>query len=334
MLHKSKIRLGISLGDVHGIGLEIIFKTFKDQSLFDICTPIIFGSHKICSDYKLAIEEKKISSNDIRSIQDLKEKNINILEKESYNHKIIPGEPSVNSAKIAFDSLKDACEALEKKEIDVLVTAPIDKYQVRKSVPDFIGHTEFLESRFEGDSLMIMLSDKMKIAFVTGHIALKEVTDAITQDKIIQKAQKLNESLKVDFKISIPKIAVLGLNPHAGENGMLGIEETDIIIPAIEKLKKDRNISIYGPFPSDSFFTKEKLKLYDGVLAMYHDQGLIPFKALSFSKGVNFTSGIDVIRTSPVHGVAYDISAKNIANEESFKCAVISAIEISNFRNS
>ena len=334
MPHKSRIQLGISLGDVHGIGLEIIFKTFKDQSLFDICTPIIFGSHKICSDYRLAIQEKNISFNNIKSIKDLKEKSINILEKESYDHNIKLGKPSINSAKIAFDSLENACKALEKKEIDVLVTAPIDKYQIRKSIAGFIGHTELLENKFSGDSLMIMLSESMKIAFVTGHIALQNVSGAITKDKIIQKAQKLNESLKVDFKISNPKIAVLGLNPHAGENGMLGIEEKDIISPAIEELKNNSNISIYGPFPSDSFFTKEKLKLYDGILAMYHDQGLIPFKTLSFSKGVNFTAGIDVIRTSPVHGVAYDISAKNIANEESFKCAVISAIEISNSRNS
>jgi 4-hydroxythreonine-4-phosphate dehydrogenase len=320
------------LGDVHGIGLEIILKTFKDQSLFNICTPILFGPHKICSDYTQAIQEKDMSFNKIKSIKEFKDNSINILEKESYDHNIALGEPSVNSAKIAFDSLENACKALEKKEIDVLVTAPIDKYQIRKSVAGFIGHTEFLENRFRGDSLMIMLSESMKIAFVTGHIALQDVSRAITKDKIIKKAQKLNESLRLDFKISNPKIAVLGLNPHSGENGMLGEEENNIISPAIDKLREDYNISVCGPFPADSFFTKEMLEAYDGILAMYHDQGLIPFKTLSFSKGVNFTAGIDIVRTSPVHGVAYDISAKNQANEKSFKCAVIAAIEIFNSR--
>ena len=218
--------------------------------------------------------------------------------------------------------------------IDTLVTAPIDKYQIRKSVPNFIGHTEYLENQFEGKSLMVMLSEKMKIAFMTGHIPLNEVSKNIKEDKIINKTIQLNNSLKKDFKISNPKIAVLGLNPHAGENDMLGIEESTIISPAIKHLQTKENIVAEGPFSADSFFTEEKLSKYDGIIAMYHDQGLIPFKGLSFSNGVNYTAGLNKIRTSPVHGVAYDISGKNTANSNSFIAAVNAACQIYISRNS
>jgi len=201
-------------------------------------------------------------------------------------------------------------------------------------VPNFIGHTEYLENQFEGKSLMVMLSEKMKIAFITGHIPLNQVSENIKEDKIINKTIQLNNSLKKDFKISNPKIAVLGLNPHAGENDMLGIEESTIISPAIKHLQTKENIVAEGPFSADSFFTEEKLSKYDGIIAMYHDQGLIPFKGLSFSNGVNYTAGLNKIRTSPVHGVAYDISGKNTANSNSFIAAVNAACLIYISRNS
>ena len=328
MLSNNKIKLGISVGDLHGIGLEVILKTFQDNKILQKCTPIIFGPYSICCDYKNILEEKKITLNKIDSIKNLDPDKINILENKKYDHKLSIGIPSIQSGLIAFDSLSDSCKALEKNEIDVLVTAPIDKYQIRKSVNDFIGHTEFLESKFSGSSLMMMISGIMKIAFVTSHIPLSEVPNNITEEKIINKTKRLNKSLITDFNIPKPKIAVLGLNPHSGENGMLGKEEDVIITPAINNLNKKHNVIVEGPFSADSFFTNDNLKLYDGILAMYHDQGLIPFKALSFSEGVNFTAGLNVIRTSPVHGVAYDIGATCSANEQSFKSAVISACEI------
>lgn len=334
MLSNNKIKLGISVGDLHGIGLEVILKTFQDHEILQKCTPIIFGPYSICYDYKNILKEKRITLNKIDSIKDSDPDKINILENKKYDHKLSIGIPSIQSGLIAFDSLSDSCNALEKNEIDVLVTAPIDKYQIRKSVNDFIGHTEFLESKFSGSSLMMMISGIMKIAFVTSHIPLSEVPNNITEEKIINKTKRLNKSLITDFNIPKPKIAILGLNPHSGENGMLGKEEDIIITPAINDLNKKHNVLAEGPFPADSFFTNENLKLYDGILAMYHDQGLIPFKALSFSEGVNFTAGLNVIRTSPVHGVAYDIGATCSANEQSFKSAVISACEILKTRSS
>ena len=334
MLQKSKIKLGISVGDLHGIGLQVILKTFQDNKILQKCTPIIFAPYNICCDYTNIVEEKPITLNKINSIQDLHPNKINILENKKYNHKLSIGIPSKQSGLIAFDSLNDSCKALEKKEIDVLVTAPIDKYQIRRSINNFIGHTEFLESKFVGSSLMMMISSIMKIAFVTGHIPLSEVSTSITKEKIIEKAKRLNNSLITDFNILKPKIAILGLNPHSGENGMLGKEEDHVISPAINTINKKYNILAKGPFPADSFFTNTNLSLYDGILAMYHDQGLIPFKALSFSDGVNFTAGLNIIRTSPVHGVAYDIGATGNVNEKSFKSAVISACQILKTRDS
>ena len=266
--------------------------------------------------------------NKIFSLDKIVENKLNLLENKNYNHKVHLGIPSKESALISYESLLHATSELKAKKIDALVTAPIDKYQIRKSISNFIGHTEFLEQNFKGESLMIMTSDVMKMALVTGHIPLNKVSEEVSTEKIIEKTKQLNYSLKQDFSIQNPKIAVLGLNPHAGENGMLGIEDSTLIEPAIQKLNKEFLLDVVGPFPADSFFTKENLSKYDGILAMYHDQGLIPFKTLSFSKGVNFTGGLNIIRTSPVHGVAYDIVKENSANEESFKQAVITAYQI------
>lgn len=331
MSKKKKIKLGVSIGDLHGIGLEVIIKTFKDPLIMRRCIPIIFAPYNICLEYKKLLQEDNILFNKIDSINNAEGDQVNILESTIYNHNLSIGNPSEVTGEIAFDSLKNACNYLKKKEIDILVTAPIDKYQIRKKIPDFIGHTEYLESKFSGSSLMMMVSKAMKIAFVTGHISLLNVPKNINEKKIIDQTIRLKNSLQSDFNIQNPKIAILGLNPHAGENGMLGDEEKNIISPAIKILNEKYNILSFGPFPADSFFSENNLNSFDGILAMYHDQGLIPFKTLSFSEGVNFTAGLNIIRTSPVHGVAYDIGGKKIANENSFKSAVVSACRI--FKN-
>ncbi|MGY8931344.1 MAG: 4-hydroxythreonine-4-phosphate dehydrogenase PdxA [Flavobacteriales bacterium] len=328
MVNERKIKLGISIGDLHGIGFEVIIKTFKDPLIMRKCIPIIFAPYNLCLEYKNLITEDNTSLNKIDSINNAEADQINILESTIYHHNLSIGKPSEASGEIAFDSLKNACIYLENKEIDVLVTAPIDKYQIRKKIPNFIGHTEYLESKFSGSSLMMMVSKAMKIAFVTGHISLLNVPKNINEKKIIDQTIRLKNSLQSDFNIKNPKIAILGLNPHAGENGMLGDEEKSIISPAVKILNEKYNVLSFGPFPADSFFSENNLNSFDGILAMYHDQGLIPFKTLSFSEGVNFTAGLNIIRTSPVHGVAYDIGGKKLANENSFKSAVVSACRI------
>ena len=327
-MREQKTIVGISVGDIHGIGIEIIIDAFTQSNLLEKCIPIVFCPHQIFIDYLKLINSVNSVISFIKSFDDVKEHKINVFQTEEFQHKVELGKPSKDSALIAYKSLEISSAYLKNQMIDSLVTAPIDKYQIRNSISDFIGHTEFLERNFEGESLMIMTSDVMKIAFVTGHIPLNKVSKEISTEKIIKKTKQLNHSLKQDFNIQKPKIAVLGLNPHAGENGILGIEDSTLIEPAIKKLNKEFLLDILGPFPADSFFTKDNLDKYDGILAMYHDQGLIPFKTLSFSKGVNFTGGLNIIRTSPVHGVAYDIVKENTANEESFKQAVITSYKI------
>ena len=333
-MREQKTIVGISVGDIHGIGIEIIIDAFTQSNLLEKCIPIVFCPHQIFIDYLRLINSVNSDISFIKNFDNITENKINVFQTEEFQHKVELGKPSKDSALIAYKSLEISSAYLKNQMIDTLVTAPIDKYQVRKSLPNFIGHTEYLENQFEGKSLMVMLSEKMKIAFITGHIPLNQVSENIKEDKIINKTIQLNNSLKKDFKISNPKIAVLGLNPHAGENDMLGIEESTIISPAIKHLQTKENIVAQGPFSADSFFTEEKLSKYDGIIAMYHDQGLIPFKGLSFSNGVNYTAGLNKIRTSPVHGVAYDISGKNTANSNSFIAAVNAACLIYISRNS
>ena len=323
----SKIRLGISIGDISGVGLEIIIKTFKDIRMLDLCTPIIFGSSKIASIHRKAIQIQDFNFNVIKNIKDTNPKRVNLLNIWEKEIEVNFGKPTAISAELSFYSLKKASESLKNKEIDVLITAPINKASIQKKVSSFIGHTEFLQGNFNGDALMIMISAKMKIAFVTGHLPLKEVKQSITIKNIIAKTKKLNTSLIQDFGIRMPKIAILGLNPHAGENGLLGEEEDKYIIPAIKELKNE-GIMSFGPYPADSFFSNKNLTTFDGVLSMYHDQGLTAFKTLSFSDGVNFTAGLDIIRTSPVHGTAYEIAGQGVANATSFREAVFMACEI------
>ena len=323
----SKIKVGISIGDLNGIGLETIIKTFKDTRMMDFCTPIIFGSSKVASIHRKALEMQDFNFHTINTIEEIKANKVNLLNIWKEEVEINFGKATTQSGEHAFDSLKQATQALKDKSIDVLVTAPINKASIQEKVSGFIGHTEFLQGNFEGESLMIMLSEIMKIAFVTGHVPLTEVRKAITPENIYVKTIKLNTSLMQDFGIRKPKIAVLGLNPHAGEEGLLGKEENDIITPSIKKLKEE-GVMAFGPYPADSFFTPKNLSSFDGILSMYHDQGLTAFKTLSFTEGVNYTAGLNIVRTSPVHGTAYEIAGQGIADEQSFREAVYMACDI------
>ena len=323
----SKIKVGISIGDLNGIGLETIIKTFKDTRIMDFCTPIIFGSSKVASIHRKALEMQDFNFHTINTIEEAKANKVNLLNIWKEEVEINFGKATTQSGEHAFDSLKQATQSLKDKSIDVLVTAPINKASIQEKVSGFIGHTEFLQGNFEGESLMIMLSEIMKIAFVTGHVPLTEVRKAITPENIYAKTIKLNTSLMQDFGIRKPKIAVLGLNPHAGEEGLLGKEENDIITPTIKKLKEE-GVMAFGPYPADSFFTPKNLSSFDGILSMYHDQGLTAFKTLSFTEGVNYTAGLNIVRTSPVHGTAYEIAGQGIADEQSFREAVYMACDI------
>ena len=323
----SKIKVGISIGDLNGIGLETIIKTFKDNRMMDFCTPIIFGSTKVVAIHRKALEIQDFNFNNINKTEDAHPKKANLLNIWKDEVEINFGKSTTRSGELSFDSLKQATQALKDKKIDVLVTAPINKASIQEKVSGFIGHTEFLQGNFEGESLMIMLSEIMRIAFVTGHVPLTDVKKAITTENIYAKTVQLNTSLIQDFGIRKPKIAVLGLNPHAGEEGMLGNEENDIITPTIKKLKEE-GIMAFGPYPADSFFINKNLQQFDGILSMYHDQGLTAFKTLCFSEGVNYTAGLNIVRTSPVHGTAYEIAGKGIADEKSLRQAVFLACDI------
>lgn len=325
---EEKIIVGISQGDINGIGLEVIIKTFLDPQMLEICTPVIFGSNKTASFHRKALNIEDFSFHPIRTISEINHKRANIINVYDEDIVIELGNQTEAGGKYALKSLEAAVDALAQKKIDVLVTAPINKENIQSPDFKFPGHTEYLENKFgTGNSLMFLVSDTLRVAVVTGHIPVTRVAQELTTEKIIQKIRVLNTTLITDFSVRKPKIAVLGLNPHAGDNGVIGDEEQQIIIPAIQKTKEE-GLLVYGPYPADGFFGNEAYKNFDAVLAMYHDQGLIPFKTISFNSGVNFTAGLPIIRTSPDHGTAYDIAGKNCASEESFRKAVYLAIDI------
>jgi len=329
MENEHKIRLGISIGDPNGIGIEVILKTFQDLRMLELCTPVIFGSTKTISYHKNALNLK----NPIHGITDVKKlvhNKLNLLNIWQETVDINLGQASKNAGKFAFLSFKKATEALINNDIDVLVTAPINKQTIHSDEFKFMGHTDYLESVLEGESLMILMDDNLRMGLATAHVPLKDVSGLITSELIENKINILNQTLKQDFNIQKPKIAVLGLNPHSSDNGVIGTEENDIIIPTLNKLQES-GILAFGPFPADGFFGHKTYLKYDAILAMYHDQGLAPFKALTFGNGVNYTAGLSKIRTSPDHGTAFDIAGKGEADYNSFKTAVYSAIDI--FRN-
>ena len=324
-----KIKVGISIGDYNGIGPEIIMKSLKDKNITDFFTPIIFGSGKLFT-YQKNIFKLQYNFNYITEVSLAQNDKINMVNLWKDNVNVELGKPTEESTKMAIDSLEAATNALINGEIDVLVTAPINKDEMMKHGFKHAGHTGFLEEKFGKKGLMFLVTDDLKVAVSTHHIPISQVAENISKEKIKKQIKLLNQSLIEDFQIQKPKIAVLGLNPHSGDGGVIGNEEIEIIQPAIQELF-DGGIMAFGPFPADSFFQPNKYKNYDAVLAMYHDQGLAPFKTLAYEEGVNYTAGLPFIRTSPDHGVAYDIAGQNIADEQSFSEAIFKAIKI--FKN-
>ena len=326
MNKKDKIVVGISIGDINGVGIEVILKTFEDKRMLEFCTPLLFGSSKVISTHK-KILNIETNIHDIKSIDQIKEGQINLLTIWNEDVTLELGNATKTGGQYAFKSLNEATKSLKRGDVDLLITAPINKETIQSEEFNFSGHTEFLERNLEGESLMILMNDFLRIGLITGHIPISKIAESITPELIESKVKILNNSLKQDFNINKPKIAVLGLNPHSGDNGVIGQEENEMIKPTITSIH-EKGIFVYGPYAADGFFGSEAYKQFDGVLAMYHDQGLAPFKALTFGNGVNFTAGLSHVRTSPDHGTAFDIAGKNIADNTSFKAALFNAIEI------
>ena len=331
MNKKGKIVVGISIGDVNGVGIEVILKTFEDKRMLDFCTPVLFGSSKIISSHK-KILNIETNIHEINSIQQIKDGEVNLLTIWKEDVMLEIGSATKIGGQYAFKSLNEATKSLKKGEIDLLITAPINKETIQSEEFNFSGHTEFLERNLDGESLMILMNDFLRIGLITGHIPISKIAESITPELIESKVKILNNSLKQDFNINKPKIAVLGLNPHSGDNGVIGQEENEMIKPTITSIH-EKGIFVYGPYAADGFFGSEAYKQFDGVLAMYHDQGLAPFKALTFGNGVNFTAGLSHVRISPDHGTAFDIAGKGKANPDSFKEAVFTGIKIFKNRN-
>lgn len=324
-----KVRVGISIGDFNGIGPEIIMKSLKDKTITDFFTPVIFGSGKLFT-YQKNIFKLNLNFNYINDASQAHGGKLNMVNLVKDNVNVELGVPTEESTKMAIDSLEAATEALMKGEIDVLVTAPINKDEMVKMGFKHAGHTGYFEEKFNKKGLMFLVTEDLKVAVSTHHIPIAQVAENISKEKIKKQIKVLHQTLIEDFNISKPKIAVLGLNPHSGDGGVIGNEEIEIISPAIKELS-DNGILTFGPFPADSFFQPSKYQSFDAVLAMYHDQGLAPFKTLAYEEGVNYTAGLPFIRTSPDHGVAYDIAGKNIADEQSFTEAIFTAIKV--FKN-
>ena len=323
-----KLKIGISIGDVNGIGLEVIIKTLADSRVPEYFTPIVYGNTKVASFHRKALGITDFSFNVINSVQQANPKRANIINCWQDDVKITLGEENEIGGKYAFLSLKHAVDDLVSGELDALVTAPINKHNIQREEFEFPGHTEYLQARTESsDVLMFMISDELRVGVVTGHVPVKDIASNISVDAIVSKLQLMNASLKRDFWIRKPKIAVLGLNPHAGDNGLIGTEDDELITPAIAQAKAN-GVFCFGPYPADGFFASDTYTKFDAVLAMYHDQGLIPFKHIAARSGVNFTAGLPVVRTSPDHGTGYDIAGKNMASEESFREALFSAVHI------
>lgn len=330
-MEKKAIIAGISHGDINGIGYEVIIKALLDPMINDICVPIIYGSPKVAAYHRKALNINSAGFNNIHSAEEAHPKRSNLINCLDNNVRVELGKSTPQGGEAAIISLDNAVTDLLNGKIDVLITAPIDKQNVQSENFNFKGHTEYLRSKADdSEVLMFMISESMRIGVATGHVQLSKVSELITIDSLLSKIRLMNHSLILDFGIRKPKIAVLGLNPHAGDNSLLGTEEADIIIPAIEQAQKE-GIMTFGPFPADGFFGAGSFAKFDGILAMYHDQGLTPFKSLSFDSGVNFTAGLPFIRTSPVHGTAFSIAGKGEASENSFRQAIYLACDI--YRN-
>jgi len=324
---ENKVVVGISQGDLNGIGLEIILKTLSEPGLSEICVPILFSSQKTVSYFRKMLNLEEFNFNPLRDFTNVHTKKPNVFICYEEEVTIEMGKPTTMSGKYAKLSLEAATMALFDKKIDVLVTAPINKYNIQSEEFKFPGHTDYLNQELEGDALMLMVNDSLRVGLFTDHIPVTEVSKYLTEKLIRQKIATVKQSLMQDFKISKPKIAVLGLNPHCGDHGVIGKEDDEVIRPTIKKLF-DEGTFVFGPYAADSFFGNNSQEKFDAVIACYHDQGLIPFKTLSFGNGVNYTAGLNKIRTSPDHGTAFEIAGKNQADFNSFKEAVYLALDI------
>jgi 4-hydroxythreonine-4-phosphate dehydrogenase len=325
--------IGITTGDINGIGLELIIKTFSDNRMMDLCTPVIFASNKVINYYRKTIPDYPFNFQSTKDLSKLSTKHVNVFNCWEEEIPVQPGSLTEISGKYAIRSLTVATQCLKDKQLDALVTAPIHKNNTRTQDFPYTGHTPYLKDKFGVKEVLMMLyNNDFRVALATEHVPVAKISQVLTKELLATKLQLLIESLIRDFGIEKPKIAVLGLNPHAGDGGEIGSEEASFITPVLEQFQQQGQI-VYGPFSADSFFAREKQKKFDAVLAMYHDQGLIPFKTLAGDEGVNFTVGLPVIRTSPDHGTAFDIAGKNLADPSSFREAVFQAITLLRQRN-
>ena len=325
---ESTIRLGISQGDINGIGYEVLLKCFSDSRMLEGCTPVLYGSSNVASYHKKLINANDFPFVNVRSAEQAEPHKFNILNIIQEEVKIDIGQPTEIGGKLAAMSLDYACHDLMNGKLDAIVTNPINKKNIQSETFNFPGHTEYLTKKFGAEeSLMIMTCHDIHIGIMTNHLPLAQVPKVITKELILRKLRVMDASLKRDFGIRMPKIAVLALNPHAGDRGLIGTEDDSIVAPAIREAF-DNGILAFGPYPADGFFGNGSMRDFDGVMALYHDQGLIPFKLMSFTEGVNFTAGLPFVRTSPAHGTAYEIAGKNIASAQSFRNAVFLALDI------
>ena len=331
MENNRKIRVGITHGDVNGIGYEVILKSFADATMLELCTPVVYGSPKVATFHRKSMD---ISTNFciINTAEDAQESKLNILNCTEDELKVEISKATPEAGKAALDALERALQDYRDGLIDVLVTAPINKHNIQSDTFHFPGHTEYIEERVGENrkALMILLKDDFRVALVTGHLPIREVADAITKELVMEKLSIFHRSLKEDFGIDAPRIAVFSLNPHAGDHGVIGTEESEVIVPAIQEMVA-KGVQCFGPYPADGFMGSGNYCHFDGILAMYHDQGLAPFKAMAMDEGVNFTAGLPIVRTSPAHGTAYDIAGQGIASESSFRQAIYTALDV--FRN-
>ena len=330
-MENRKIRVGITHGDINGVGYEVILKTFSDPTMLELCTPVVYGSPKVAAYHRKAMEIQTSFSivNSAEEVQDGRVNVVNCIEEEL---KVELTKPTPEAGKAALAAMGRALADYREGLFDVLVTAPINKHTIQSDAFHFPGHTEYIEERVgEGQkALMILLKGDFRVALVTGHVPVRDIAGELTKELIMEKMEIFHRSLKKDFGIDNPRIAVFSLNPHAGDNGLLGTEEQEVIIPAMKEMIA-RGVQCFGPYPADGFMGSGNYTHFDGILAMYHDQGLAPFKALAMDEGVNFTAGLPIVRTSPAHGTAYDIAGKGIASEDSFRQAVYVAMDV--FRN-
>ena len=329
---ENKPAIGITCGDINGIGIELLIKIFSDSRILDFCTPVIFANNKVLNFYRKSVPDANINFISIKELNRINHKQINLFNCWEEEVSVTPGTLNDIGGKYAVKSLITAAQALQEGKIDGLVTAPIHKKNTQSQEFNFTGHTPYLKNLFGvKDVAMFMVAENIKVALLTEHVPVKDIAQYVTKENILSKLQILNSSLKKDFGITKPKIAVLGLNPHAGDEGLVGKEDEEIIKPAIKEAKQ-KDIFCFGPYPADAFFARGQHEKFDGILAMYHDQGLIPFKSLAIGEGINFTAGLNGVRTSPDHGVAFDIAGKGKADEASFREAIFRCVDIINNR--